>query len=78
MKQKLAFALVMGIITTGLISFALISINLGFGDRFLTTWLRSWAISYVLAVFSILFIGPRIQFLVNSLFGKNFANKEDQ
>jgi len=68
MKQKLAFALTMGLITTAIISFVLIAINVGFGDKFLIAWLRSWAISYVLAVFSMLVIAPRIQFLVNSLF----------
>jgi len=78
MKQRLAFALIMGMITTGLISFALISINIGFGNRFLTTWLRSWAIAYVLAVFSMLLIAPRIQFLVNSLFRENFTTEKDE
>jgi hypothetical protein len=77
MKQKLAFALTMGIITTAIISFVLIAINVGFGDKFLIAWLRSWSISYVLAVFSMLVIAPRIQFLVNSLFRENFTSQKD-
>jgi Kef-type K+ transport system membrane component KefB len=75
MKQKLAFALTMGLITTAIISFVLIAINVGFGDKFLSAWLRS---SYVLAVFSMLVIAPRIQFLVNSLFKENFTTQGDQ
>lgn len=78
MKQRLAFALIMGMITTAIISFALIAINVGFGDRFLAAWLRSWTISYVLAVFTILFIAPGVQFFVNSLFREKFTREKDQ
>lgn len=65
MKQRLLFALIMGFITTALISFTLVSINLGFGNWFLIAWLRSWVIAYVLAVLSMLFIAPKIQQFVN-------------
>jgi len=46
MKHKIAFALIMGMITTAIISFTLIAVNMGFGTRFMTAWLRSWSISY--------------------------------
>jgi hypothetical protein len=75
MKQRLTFALIMGMITTAIISFALIAINMGFGDKFLSAWLRSWAISYVLAVIAMLFIAPQIQMLVNHLLKKDFTEK---
>jgi len=75
MKQRLAFALIMGMITTAIISFALITINMGFGERFLSAWLRSWAISYVLAVVAMLFIAPGIQILVDHLLRKDFTEK---
>ena len=71
MKQKLAFALIMGMITTAMISFVIIAINIGFGDRFIIAWLRSWSIAYVLAVMAMLFIAPKIQVLVNRLFNRN-------
>jgi hypothetical protein len=61
----------MALITTGLISFTLISINIGFGDKFLAAWLRSWMISYVLAVSLMLFIAPKIQYFVGTLFQEN-------
>jgi len=63
-KQRIAFALFMGIITTGIISFTLISINIGFSEKFLTIWLRSWATSYAVVIPAILFLGPKVQGLV--------------
>lgn len=61
MKQKITFALIMGIITTGIISFSLISINLGFTDNFMKVWLKSWGIAYMLVIPVILLIGPKVQ-----------------
>ena len=63
-KQRIAFALLMGIITTGVISFTLISVNLGFSEKFLATWLRSWIMAYVVVIPAILFVGPKVQGLV--------------
>ena len=70
MKQRLAFALIMGFITTAIISFVLIVVNIGFSKNFIFFWLRSWSIAYVLAVGSMLFIAPRIQQFVVSIFSK--------
>lgn len=67
LKQKIAFALLMGIVTTGIISFTLIGLNVGFGQHFWKTWLRSWGIGYVVVVPAILLIGPRIQSMVNRI-----------
>ncbi|MDQ4141848.1 MAG: DUF2798 domain-containing protein [Bacteroidota bacterium] len=68
MKQKVAFAFMMGIVTTGLVSFTIISINIGFTLNFLQTWFKSWLIGYFVAIPAILFIGPRVQWLVNRMF----------
>lgn len=68
MKNKIAFALIMGIITTGIISFTLISINLGFTAAFLTTWLKSWGMAYLVVIPAILIIAPRIQKFVDRIF----------
>jgi len=78
MKQKLAFALIMGMITTAVISFVLIAINIGFGDRFIAAWLRSWSVSYVLAVSSMLLIGPKIHLFVNGLFNDKLSTEKEQ
>jgi hypothetical protein len=67
MKNKIAFALLMGIITTGIISFTLISVNVGFNEKFLHIWLRSWGIAYLVVIPAILIIGPVIQKLVDKL-----------
>ncbi len=68
MKNKIAFALLMGIVTTGIISFTLISVNIGFTPTFYITWLRSWAMAYLVVVPAILLIGPLIQKLVDTIF----------
>lgn len=67
LKRKVAFALAMGIVTTGIISFALLALNLGFPQGFLTTWLRSWGIGYVIVIPAILLIGPRLQARIDRL-----------
>lgn len=61
LKRKIAFALAMGVVTTGIISFAILALNLGFSKGFVLTWLRSWGIAYVIVIPAILLIGPRLQ-----------------
>jgi hypothetical protein len=65
MKQKIAFALIMGVITTGIISFSLISINIGYNDKFLKIWLKSWGMAYVIVIPAILIIGPMVQKVID-------------
>ncbi|MNQ90930.1 hypothetical protein D3C85_1062910 [compost metagenome] len=65
MKQKIAFALIMGVITTGIISFSLISINIGFKDTFIKVWLKSWGMAYIIVIPAILLIGPQVQKLID-------------
>ncbi len=76
MKQKIAFALIMGVVTTGIISFTLISINIGFVERFLSIWLRSWATAYVVVIPCILLIGPKVQAFVNTIFPERVLTEE--
>jgi hypothetical protein len=68
MKQKIAFALLMGIVTTCIISFTLVAINVGFTEQFTFIWLRSWGIAYLVVIPAILLIGPLVQRVVNRLF----------
>lgn len=68
MKNKIAFALIMGIITTAIISFTLISVNIGFVDGFLKIWLKSWGMAYLVVIPAILIIAPRVQLMVDRLF----------
>jgi hypothetical protein len=67
MKQKLLFAAVMGLITTGVVSFTLISFNLGFTSGFVPLWLKSWILVYFTAVPVIILLSPKVQLLVAHL-----------
>ncbi|MGO4581736.1 DUF2798 domain-containing protein [Cupriavidus sp. 2TAF22] len=67
LKRKVVFALSMGIVTTGIISFVLLALNLGFSEGFALTWLRSWGIGYVIVIPTILLFGPRLQTQVDRL-----------
>lgn len=62
--------MIMGAITTGIISFTLISLNLGFNERFLRIWLKSWTVGYMVAIPAILILGPVVQRAVDRLLGK--------
>ena len=77
MKQKIAFAFIMGIVTTGIISFTLISVNIGFHEKFMVTWLRSWFMGYAVVIPAILFIGPKVQLFVNYLFKESSLEQSD-
>jgi Protein of unknown function (DUF2798) len=66
-KRKIAFALLMGVVTTGIISFTLLLINLGYTPEFFALWLRSWAIAYVIVIPAILVIGPALQARIDSI-----------
>jgi len=68
MKNKIAFAMIMGVVTTGIISFTLISVNVGFINSFFKIWLKSWGMAYAVVIPAILIIGPRIQGLVDHIF----------
>lgn len=70
MKNKIAFALSMGVITTGIISFSLISINLGFTENFLKIWMKSWGMAYIIVIPTILIIGPRLQKIIDKKYNK--------
>lgn len=67
LKRKIAFALSMGVVTTGIISFVLLALNLGFSSGFAGAWLRSWGIAYVIVIPAILLIGPRLQARIDRL-----------
>jgi hypothetical protein len=67
MKQRITFASIMGIITTGIISCSLVALNYGFRAGFFAVWFRSWSVSYLVAVIVILFVSPWVQVFVNFL-----------
>lgn len=66
-KRKISFALLMGVVTTGIISFVLLALNRGFSAGFALAWMSSWGIAYVIVIPAILLIGPRLQAQVDRL-----------
>ncbi len=76
MKHKIAFAMIMGVVTTGIISFTLISVNIGFGTHFFGVWLQSWGMAYCVAIPTILVFSTRVQKLVDSLFREAQTKKK--
>ena len=67
LKRRIAFALSMGIVTTGVISFTIIAFNLGFTPNFPRQWLRSWSLGYLIVIPAMLLVGPRVQAQVERL-----------
>ena len=67
LKRKIAFALSMGVVTTGIISLVLLVLNRGLADGFVLAWLRSWGVGYVIVIPAILLIGPRLQARIDRL-----------
>jgi hypothetical protein len=59
--------MLMGSVTTGLVSFTLISFNRGFSPGFAMAWLKSWLLAYATAIPVILILSPRVQVLVERL-----------
>jgi hypothetical protein len=71
MKNKITFALLMGVVTTGIISFTLICVNIGFNNpHFKKIWLKSWGMAYLVVIPAILIVGPQIQKLVDHIYRK--------
>lgn len=75
MKQRILFAMIMGLITTALVSFTLLYINRGISPGFVPVWMKSWMISYFVVIPIILLVGPKVQGLVSYLFKENTSLK---
>ncbi len=67
LKRQIAFALSIGLVTTGIISFVILALNLGFPRGFAMAWIRSWGLGYMIVIPAILLIGPRLQARVDRL-----------
>jgi len=67
MKQRILFAVFMGIITTGVVSFTLVFVNRGWAPGFTFAWVKSWIIAYFVALPVIVLLSPKVQMLVSKL-----------
>ena len=68
LRRRIAFAMLMGVATTGIISFVLVAVTLGMDSAFVRTWLRCWLISYLIVIPAILLVGPRLLAWVDRMF----------
>jgi len=73
MKKKIAFAMMMGILTTGMVSLVLISVTVGFVNNFFLIWLKAWGLAYLVAVPTILIFGSQVQQLVDKIFDEELV-----
>jgi Protein of unknown function (DUF2798) len=64
-NKDIKFAIIMSFVTTFFVTFVLVSVNIGFTERFISIWLRSWFIAFVLVGLSILYVAPVIRELIN-------------
>jgi Kef-type K+ transport system membrane component KefB len=78
LKQKIAFAFLMGFVTTGLVSFTVVSVNIGLTEDFGRIWLQSWSVAYLVIIPIILIVSPLIQRFVRFLFHERIAFKQDK
>lgn len=70
MRERITFALVMGIVTTGIVSFTLVTVLRGFVPGFFAAWIKSWLIAYATAIPVIILVSPKVQLLVAKIYGK--------
>ncbi|MDZ4050398.1 MAG: DUF2798 domain-containing protein [Limnobacter sp.] len=55
---QLVFALIMGFLMVGIVTFVTTASNFGFGGNFLATWGKTYLIGYLAAVPSIYLLAP--------------------
>lgn len=77
-KRKIVFAFLMGTITTGIVSFTVVTINLGMTETFWRIWLKSWSLAFLLVVPVILIVSPAVARFVDFLFGENAARQKGE
>jgi len=74
--RRVVFAFLMGIVTTGMVSFTVVLINLGLTNRFWQVWLRSWSLAFPIVVPVILIVSPAIMRSVDFLFRESTARQK--
>lgn len=71
--KRAIFALLMSFSISLLISFILVSINVGYNSIFLQAWLRNWGLAFLIAFIGAYFFPPVIQKIMLQI---NFENKK--
>jgi ABC-type multidrug transport system permease subunit len=60
-KNQFKIVLITGLIVTSYITFTVVAFNAGFENNFITKWLKSWFIAFILVVPSLLYLAPFIR-----------------
>ena len=77
-KRKIVFAFLTGIVTTGMVSFTVVLINLGLTESFWRIWLKSWSLAFLIVVPVILIVSPVIGRFVDFLFRESAARQKGE
>jgi hypothetical protein len=76
LKRKIAVSFLTGIVTTGMVSFSVVLINLGLTEKFWQVWVRSWMLGQLVAFPAILVVSPLIKRFVDLLFGESTCSSK--
>ena len=68
-KFHLVFSLIMGATMIFLMTFVITLVNVGYSETFLSTWMKAFAIAYVVGVPVIFFLAPVARKLTGGLLG---------
>jgi hypothetical protein len=77
-KRRIVFAFLTGIVTTGMVSFTVVLINLGLTEGFWRIWFKSWSLAFLVVVPVILIVSPVIGRFVDFLFRENAAQQKGE
>jgi predicted membrane channel-forming protein YqfA (hemolysin III family) len=68
-KFHLVFSLIMGAMMIFVMTFVITLVNVGYSETFLLTWMKAFAIAYVVGVPVIFFLAPVARKLTGGLLG---------
>ncbi|HQR20427.1 MAG TPA: DUF2798 domain-containing protein [Burkholderiaceae bacterium] len=68
-KFHLVFSLLMGAMMILLMTFVITAVNVGFSETFIGSWMKAFAIAYVVGVPVIFFLAPVARKLTTRLVG---------
>lgn len=70
--------MLMGSITTGIVSLTVLGVNRGFAPGLAWIWMKSWAIAYAIVIPLILIVSPKVQRIVNQVFQERKYASHDE
>lgn len=68
-KFHLVFSLVMGALMISIMTFVISLVNVGWGEHFFRTWMKAFAIAYVIGVPVIFLLAPVARKITGRLLG---------